>query len=35
MVASCYRRMGSYQKARKIYEDIYQEDPDNIECKKK
>ncbi|KRX05596.1 hypothetical protein PPERSA_12774 [Pseudocohnilembus persalinus] len=34
MVASCYRRMGSYQKALKIYEEIYQQDPDNIECLK-
>lgn len=34
MVASCYRRMGSYQKALKIYEEIYQEAPDNIECLK-
>jgi len=32
MVASCYRRMGSYQKALKIYEEIYHEYPDNIEC---
>jgi intraflagellar transport protein 88 len=32
MVASCYRRMGSYQKSLKLYEDIYQEYPENIEC---
>jgi len=33
MVASCYRRMEDFDKALKIYEDIYQEKPDNIECK--
>jgi len=34
MVASCYRRMGSYQKALSMYENIYQEAPDNLECLK-
>ncbi|EGR28423.1 hypothetical protein IMG5_176090 [Ichthyophthirius multifiliis] len=34
MVASCYRRMSSLQKALKIYEEIYQEEPRNIECLK-
>jgi intraflagellar transport protein 88 len=34
MVASCYRRMGSYQKALKMYEDVYAECPDNLECLK-
>ncbi len=32
MVASCLRRMGSYQKALKVYEDVNNEDPTNIEC---
>mmetsp|Transcript_25657 Transcript_25657/g.22679 ORF Transcript_25657/g.22679 Transcript_25657/m.22679 type:complete len:127 (+) Transcript_25657:1653-2033(+) len=32
MVASCYRRMGILQKALKLYEDINNEHPDNIEC---
>ncbi len=32
MVASCYRRIGSYQQAKKCYEDIYQKYPDNLEC---
>ena len=34
MVASCQRRIGNYQKALKIYEGIYQEYPDNMECLK-
>ncbi len=33
MVASCYRRTGSSQKALGLYEEIYAEHPDNIECK--
>jgi intraflagellar transport protein 88 len=33
MVASCTRRMGNYQKALKLYEDIHQENPENLECK--
>lgn len=32
MVASCQRRIGNFQKALKIYEAIYQEYPDNLEC---
>lgn len=32
MVASCQRRIGNFQKALKIYQSIYQEYPDNIEC---
>jgi len=32
MVASCYRRTGSSQKALSLYEEIYAEHPDNIEC---
>lgn len=32
MVASCQRRIGNFQKALKIYQAIYQEYPDNIEC---
>eukprot|EP00742_Colponemidia_sp_Colp-10_P004661 GILJ01004972.1.p1 GENE.GILJ01004972.1~~GILJ01004972.1.p1 ORF type:complete len:820 (-),score=178.34 GILJ01004972.1:195-2654(-) len=32
MVASCYRRMGSYQQAFKLYQDINKNHPDNIEC---
>jgi len=32
MVASCQRRIGNFQKALKIYESIYQEHPDNLEC---
>ena len=32
MVASCLRRMGSYQRALKVYEDVNNEDPNNIEC---
>ena len=32
MVASCYRRMNSYQQAYKMYEEIIQDHPDNIEC---
>jgi intraflagellar transport protein 88 len=32
MVASCLRRMGSYQRALKVYEEVNVEDPTNIEC---
>lgn len=32
MVASCLRRMGSYQRALKVYEEVNNEDPTNIEC---
>ena len=32
MVASCQRRIGNFQKELKIYESIYQEYPENIEC---
>lgn len=35
MVASCYRRMENLDKALKIYEDIYAENPENLECKSK
>jgi tetratricopeptide (TPR) repeat protein len=32
MVASCHRRIGSFQQALKIYEDIHRDHPDNVEC---
>jgi len=32
MVASCYRRIGSYQQALRTYEDIEKSHPDNLEC---
>jgi intraflagellar transport protein 88 len=32
MVASCYRRMGAYQKALELYREIHHTDSDNIEC---
>jgi len=32
MVASCYRRMGAYPAALKLYEDIHHSHPNNIEC---
>uniref|UniRef100_A0A8C5M063 Intraflagellar transport protein 88 homolog n=1 Tax=Leptobrachium leishanense TaxID=445787 RepID=A0A8C5M063_9ANUR len=32
MVASCYRRSGSYQKALDIYKEIHRKFPDNVEC---
>ena len=32
MVASCQRRIMNYQKALKIYQSIYEEHPDNLEC---
>jgi len=34
MVASCHRRIGSLNRALKLYEEIYNEAPDNIECLK-
>lgn len=32
MVASCYRRMGAYQQALKLYEDIHKSHPNDVEC---
>uniref|UniRef100_A0A0G4I5A1 Uncharacterized protein n=2 Tax=Chromera velia TaxID=505693 RepID=A0A0G4I5A1_9ALVE len=32
MVASCYRRMGSFQQALRLYEQIHREHPNDIEC---
>jgi len=32
MVASCYRRMGAYPQALKLYEDIHHSHPNDIEC---
>uniref|UniRef100_H3GSZ4 EGF-like domain-containing protein n=1 Tax=Phytophthora ramorum TaxID=164328 RepID=H3GSZ4_PHYRM len=32
MVTSCYRRMGAYQKAMVLYEQIHQDYPENLEC---
>jgi intraflagellar transport protein 88 len=32
MVASCYRRMGAYPQALKLYEDIHRSHPNDIEC---
>ncbi|RLN88754.1 hypothetical protein BBJ28_00009809 [Nothophytophthora sp. Chile5] len=32
MVTSCYRRMGAYQKAMTLYEQIHQDYPENLEC---
>lgn len=32
MIASCYRRSGSYQKAIDLYKDIHKRFPDNLEC---
>ena len=29
---SCYRRLGSYQKALELYEQIHKEYPQNLEC---
>lgn len=34
MVTSCYRRMGAFQKAMELYEDIHAKYPDNLECKR-
>jgi len=32
MIASCYRRMNLFNEALKVYEEIYEENPDNIDC---
>ena len=32
MIASCYRRMNLFNEALKVYEDIYEQNPDNIDC---
>jgi intraflagellar transport protein 88 len=32
MVTSCHRRMGSYQKALQLYEEIHHDYPENLEC---
>ena len=32
MIASCYRRMNLFNEALKVYEDIHQENSDNIDC---
>lgn len=32
MVASCYRRLGSFQSALDLYKTIHRQDPENIEC---
>jgi len=32
MIASCYRRMNLFQEAHKVYEEIYQEYPDSLDC---
>jgi tetratricopeptide (TPR) repeat protein len=32
MIASCYRRMNLFNEALKVYEDIFNEHPDNIDC---
>lgn len=32
MVTSCYRRMGAYQRAMTLYEQIHQDYPENLEC---
>ena len=34
MIASCYRRMNLFNEALKVYEEIYAEHPDNIDCLK-
>ena len=34
MVTSCYRRMGNYQRALELYEQIHNESPENVECLK-
>jgi intraflagellar transport protein 88 len=33
MVASCYRRMEDFERALKLYKAIYDEFPDNMECR--
>jgi len=32
MVASCYRRLGNFKEALKLYKRVHALDPDNIEC---
>lgn len=32
MVASCYRRVGSFLRAKELYEAIHKEKPQNVEC---
>lgn len=32
MIASCYRRMNLFNEALKVYEDIHNEYPENIDC---
>lgn len=32
MIASCFRRMNLFNEALKVYEEIYEENPDNIDC---
>ncbi len=32
MIASCYRRMNLFNEALKVYEEIYEQNPDNIDC---
>uniref|UniRef100_A0A7R9U8S4 Uncharacterized protein n=1 Tax=Pinguiococcus pyrenoidosus TaxID=172671 RepID=A0A7R9U8S4_9STRA len=32
MVTSCYRRMGNYQRALQLYEELHEEYPENLEC---
>ena len=32
MIASCYRRMNLFNEALKVYEDIYDSNPENIDC---
>ena len=34
MIASCYRRMNLFNEALKVYEEIYADHPDNIDCLK-
>lgn len=32
MITSCYRRMGQYQKAYELYEEVHERYPENVEC---
>ena len=32
MIASCYRRMNLFNEALKVYEEIYDQNQDNIDC---
>ena len=34
MIASCYRRMNLFNEALKVYEEIYEDNQDNIDCLK-